>query len=92
MKEETGIEVTVSSVIGIYSNPRHVIEYTNGEVRQEFSILFRAHPTGGNERTSSESSEVIWVESERIDGLNMHPSIRLRVNHGFAQGNSTYYT
>jgi len=47
-REETGITCEITGLVGIYSNPRHVILYTsNGEVRQEFSIVFTARPTGG---------------------------------------------
>jgi ADP-ribose pyrophosphatase YjhB (NUDIX family) len=90
--EETGIEVEPTGVIGIYSNPHHVMAYDNGEVRQEFSICFRARPTGGSPRTSDESSEVRWVERDQLDELNIHPSIRLRIDHGFADRADPYYT
>src|SRR2546423_12281315 len=42
VREETGVECQVTGVIGLYSNPKHVIAYDDGEVRQEFSICFRA--------------------------------------------------
>jgi ADP-ribose pyrophosphatase YjhB (NUDIX family) len=90
--EETGIDVEVTGVIGVYSNPAHVIAYDDGEVRQEFSICFRATPTGGQPRTSSESSEVEWVTRERLDELNIHPSIRLRIGHGFDGRQAPYFT
>ncbi|QUQ70447.1 NUDIX hydrolase [Kutzneria sp. CA-103260] len=90
--EETGIDVEVTGVIGIYSNPAHVIAYDDGEVRQEFSICFRATPTGGQPRTSSESSEVEWVTRERLDELNIHPSIQLRIEHGFDGRQEPYFT
>ncbi len=42
-REESGIECEVTGLSGIYTNPRHVILYTsNGEVRQEFSIVLTA--------------------------------------------------
>ncbi|MER6968728.1 NUDIX domain-containing protein, partial [Streptomyces halstedii] len=56
--EETGITVAIDSVSGLYTDPQHVLAYDDGEVRQQFSICFRAHPTGGTLRTSSESKEV----------------------------------
>ncbi|MCP3805338.1 NUDIX domain-containing protein [Allokutzneria sp. A3M-2-11 16] len=83
VEEETGIHVAVTGLIGIYSNPAHVIAYSDGEVRQEFSICFRADPVGGALRTSAESKEVHWVEADRLDELDIHPSIRLRIRHGF---------
>src|SRR3954463_9554355 len=47
VKEETGIDVEVDDVVGVYTNPRHVMAYDDGEVRQQFSLCFRARPVGG---------------------------------------------
>ena len=33
--EETGYQVKAVDVIGVYSDPRHVIAYDDGEVRQQ---------------------------------------------------------
>lgn len=83
VQEETGITVNATRLIGIYSDPAHVIAFSNGEVRQEFSICFRAQPIEGDLRTSNESKEVLWVEPAKLDDLNIHPSIRLRIQHGY---------
>lgn len=90
--EETGVEIEVVGLIGIYSNPRHVVEFSDGEVRQEFSICFRARSLRGEPRSSDESSEVRWVERGDLATLDMHPSIRLRVEHGFAGSPRPFYT
>lgn len=79
--EETGINIEVNGIVGIYSDPRHVIAYDDGEVRQEFSIVFRAHPTGGTTRPSSESRQVHWVPQDKIANLDIHPSMNLRIQH-----------
>ncbi|WP_433230902.1 NUDIX hydrolase [Actinomadura formosensis] len=82
-KEETGIDVDVTGLVGIYSNPKHVIHYTsNDEVRQEFSIVLTAHPHSGRPTPSKESSEVHWIHPANISDLQMDPSMRLRINHG----------
>lgn len=81
-REETGIRCEVTGLAGIYTNPRHVIEYTsNGEVRQEFSIVVTARPAGGTATTSSESSEVAWVPAAETEQLPMHPTMRERIRH-----------
>lgn len=90
VEEETGILVEVTGVTGIYSDPRHVIAYDDGEVRQEFSITFRARPLGGNVRTSSESKRVEWVSADRTPSLNIHPSVRLRIDHALEDRESPY--
>ncbi|NEA59493.1 NUDIX domain-containing protein [Streptomyces sp. SID13666] len=80
--EETGVSVEVDGIVGVYTNPQHVIAYDDGEVRQQFSICFRAHPTGGSLRTSSESKEVRWIAPADLDSLTIHPSMLLRIRHG----------
>lgn len=90
--EETGITVEVTGLIGIYSNPHHVMAYDDGEVRQEFSICFRARPISGEPRTSDESSEVRWVDPAQLDDLDIHPSIRLRIDHGLQERAEPFYT
>jgi 8-oxo-dGTP pyrophosphatase MutT (NUDIX family) len=82
--EETGIVVEVVHLTGIYSDPRHVIAYDNGEVRQEFSLCFRAKPVGGSLRMNAEATKVQWVSPEQLDNLKIHPSMRLRIDHGLA--------
>jgi 8-oxo-dGTP pyrophosphatase MutT (NUDIX family) len=81
-QEETGIICQITGLTGIYTSPRHVILYTsNGEVRQEFSIVFTARPIGGKLRPSSESSQPQWVPPDIIPELQMHPSMRQRIQH-----------
>lgn len=82
VEEETGITVVVDDVNGLYTDPRHVMAYDDGEVRQQFSICFHAHPVGGSLRTSTESKEVRWVSPTDLSRLDIHPSMRLRITHG----------
>ncbi|MFC0005525.1 NUDIX hydrolase [Micromonospora siamensis] len=89
-REETGINVEVTGVIGIYTNPNHVVEYSDGEVRQQFSICFRGRYVDGNPRTSTESSAVQWVARSKLGSLSIHPSMLLRINHGFDRRNEPY--
>lgn len=85
-REETGITCEITGLVGIYTNPHHVILYTsNGEVRQEFSIVFTARPVGGELRPSSESSEPRWVPPEAVESLQMHPSMRQRIDRYLAE-------
>ncbi len=90
VKEETGFDVEVETITGTYTNPRHVMAYDDGEVRQQFSIAFRARLIGGEAQTSSESSEVVWVRPEEIDALDMHPSMRMRIQHALEERSAPY--
>ena len=90
VKEETGIDVEVTGVVGIYTNPNHVMAYDDGEVRQQCSICFTTRMLGGRLATSSETSEVEFVAPARLDGLNIHPSMRLRIDHYLERRSAPY--
>jgi 8-oxo-dGTP pyrophosphatase MutT (NUDIX family) len=80
--EETGITCEITGLVGIYTDPRHVIHYTsNDEVRQEFSIVLTARPIAGEPTPSNESSEVHWVAPDAVSRLPMDRSMRMRIEH-----------
>ncbi|MGH3713792.1 MAG: NUDIX hydrolase [Micromonosporaceae bacterium] len=81
VREETGFSVEPVRLVGIYSDPRHVFAYDDGEVRQEFSICFACEIRDGELRASDESHEVAFVPLDELVRLPMHPSIRLRLDH-----------
>jgi 8-oxo-dGTP pyrophosphatase MutT (NUDIX family) len=91
-REETGIECRVTGLVGIYTDPRHVILYTsNGEARQEFSIVLTAVPVGGQPTPSDESSDVRWVPRDDLAGYQVDRSMRLRLEHYLTgRGGSPY--
>ena len=90
-KEESGIDCEITGLVGIYTDPKHIILYTsNGEARQEFSILLTARPTGGTLTPSDESAEVRWVPPSEVAHYAMDRSMRLRVQHYVSNGGSVY--
>jgi ADP-ribose pyrophosphatase YjhB (NUDIX family) len=90
-REETGIVCEVTGLVGIYTDPRHVMLYTsNGEARQEFSIVLTARATGGEPTPSEESSEVRWVARKDLDGYPMDRSMGLRLGH-YLEGRAAPY-
>jgi 8-oxo-dGTP pyrophosphatase MutT (NUDIX family) len=79
-QEETGITAEITGLVGIYTDPRHVIHYTsNDEVRQEFSIVLTGRPVEGQPTPSSESSEVRWVPPTDIRTYTMDRTMRRRI-------------
>lgn len=84
--EETGIDVDVVGLVGIFTDPRHVIHYTsNDEVRQEFTVVYRAAYRAGEPQTSTESTHVEWVPIDRIKQLSMDASQRKRLTWAMTQ-------
>ncbi len=84
-REETGITCEITGLVGIYTDPKHVILYTsNGEARQEFSIVLTATAIGGIPVPSSESSEVRWTPRDEVSSLQMDRSMTMRITHYLA--------
>lgn len=89
--EETGVRVEVTSVLGLWTDPEHRIEYTSdGEVRQEFTVIFGARYVSGEPTSSSESRRVVWVPVHQVDELRMDPSQRKRISWCLSQ-EGTYF-
>jgi len=83
VKEETGFDVKIERLVGIYSDPAHVIAYDNGEVRQQFSICFSCRIASGSLAVSNESKEVRLFRPEEITELSIHPANRIRLDDFF---------
>ncbi|MER0241992.1 NUDIX domain-containing protein [Streptomyces sp. HSW2009] len=81
VKEETGLDVEITGLVGTYTDPRHVIAYTDGEVRRQFNVCFRARVIGGVLAVSDESTEVRFVHPDEFGSLPMHHTQRLRLDH-----------
>lgn len=80
--EETGYRVKVTGLIGVYSDPRTVIAYDDGEVRQQFAILLRAELEAGAPATSPESAAVDWLAPDAIESTAMSEATRTRIEAG----------
>ncbi|MGV9316930.1 NUDIX domain-containing protein, partial [Streptomyces sp. NPDC003691] len=88
--EETGLEVEITGLVGTYTDPRHVIAYSDGEVRRQFNICFTARVTGGELAISDESTELRFIAPAEIDDLPMHHTQQLRLRH-FLEGREQPY-
>lgn len=79
--KESGVHVRVTGLVGIFTDPRHVVHYTsNDEVRQEFTVIYRAEYVQGDPTESDESIRVGWFTAEEVADLAMDLSQRKRLD------------
>ncbi|MFH9068071.1 NUDIX hydrolase [Streptomyces alboflavus] len=90
VKEETGLDVEITGLVGTYTDPKHVIAYSDGEVRRQFNVCFRARLVGGTPALSDESLEVRWVAPADLGPLDMHHTQRLRLRHALEERRAPY--
>lgn len=85
-REETGLTVEVTGLVGVYSDPGHVMAFRDGEVRQEFVIVGRAVVAGGELAPNDDATEAAWFTPAELDGLDLHRAARVRIAHGLTEG------
>lgn len=85
VKEETGLDIEITGLVGTYTDPRHIIAYTDGEVRRQFNVCFTARITGGALKISSESTELKFVAPAELGSLAVHHTQQLRIRHYLQQ-------
>lgn len=92
VKEETGVDVEILRLVGTYTDPRHVMAYDDGEVRQQFSLCFEGRWIGGTPREDgAETKAARWIAPNEMAHLNMHPSMRLRIDHALDESRTSPY-
>jgi ADP-ribose pyrophosphatase YjhB (NUDIX family) len=90
VKEETGLDIEITGLLGIYTDPQHVIAYADGEVRQEFNVTFYGKTLGGTLTASEESTEVRFVSPDELATIPIHDTVRLRLQHHAEQRAQPY--
>jgi 8-oxo-dGTP diphosphatase len=75
-REESGVTVVVSGMVGLFTDPGHVVRSMTGTVRQQFVVVLRAQPVAGTPYGDAhETSEARWVEIADVEGLAIEPPI-----------------
>ncbi|SCE34291.1 hypothetical protein GA0115246_1148131 [Streptomyces sp. SolWspMP-sol7th] len=80
----------ITGLVGTYTDSKHIIAYTDGEVRRQFNVCLSARITSGQLEISDESTELRFVLPEEIEQLPMHHTQRLRLHHFLEQREKPY--
>jgi 8-oxo-dGTP pyrophosphatase MutT (NUDIX family) len=72
--EETGVLTELTGILGVYSDPGHIVAYSGGEIRQEWELIFLGRPVGGTPTVNDEASDVRWVAPGDLEALDIHPT------------------
>ena len=89
--EEAGVTVRITGFAGLFSDPGHVVRSPDGEVRQQFAVLFRARAVGGIPHGDlHETSEAAWIALMDLPGLPMEPAARTWIDQAISIGDPPY--
>ena len=73
-REETGVLTEITGILGIYSDPGHVVAYSDGEIRQEYEVILLGRPVSGTPAANDEASDVAWIEPDNLTAFDIHPT------------------
>lgn len=82
--EETGLQVEIVRLIGVYSNPHRIMAYADGNRRHIVSLCFEAKVLSGELTLNSEVSEFGYFEAAEIEKLDLLENHRERIVDAFA--------
>ena len=83
MHEETGLDVHVVRLIGVYSSPDFVLDYGERGRFQVVALNFEVETVGGELGLSDETTEVGYFTEQEIAGLDLLEHHRPRIVDAF---------
>jgi 8-oxo-dGTP pyrophosphatase MutT (NUDIX family) len=83
--EETGLQVGLTRLVGVYSDPNQLVMYVDGNKAQIVAIHFEAEVTGGTLGLSNETSDFGYFSLEEMKGLEMLGHHKKRIEDTLAR-------
>lgn len=77
--EESGLKVEITDIIGTYTDPNILVAYSDGEVRQEFTVVYAGKFTDSYVSLDEESTDYRWVDFEAVKTIDLTNSQRKRI-------------
>ena len=90
VEEETGLQVTIKRLIGIYTTPHELIVYQDGNKIQLVALCFEAETVGGELRLSCETTEYGYFSYQEIQGLDLLLNHARRIKDAYSQKMTTF--
>jgi ADP-ribose pyrophosphatase YjhB (NUDIX family) len=88
--EETGLVVSVSRLIGVYTDPDRLLVYADGNAYHVVGLCFLAEQRGGTLQLSDETVDVGYFSLEEIDSLQLLDQHRERIEDAFTGSEAAF--
>ena len=88
--EETALVVTVGRLVGVYSTPNHITEYTDGNRKQGVDIIFETQIIGGDVQITEETTDVGYFSIEEMGSLDIVELMKERIADAFLSRNAAF--
>mgnify|MGYP000454059941 CR=1 FL=1 len=89
--EETGLQVRLKRLIGIYSNRDALIEYPDGNKVQIVVLNFEAEVTGGEPGLSEETTDIGYFTPDEIEGMDLLGHHKRRIQDALLEQDAAFF-
>ncbi len=89
--EETGLQVRVTKLVGIYTSPNIMVEYADGGRVQPVSFSFEAEIIGGELSLSDETTEYGYFSVDELDKVDLLEHHRQRIEDAMQSRAAAFY-
>jgi 8-oxo-dGTP pyrophosphatase MutT (NUDIX family) len=91
--EEAGVSIEVTGLVGVYSDPGHVLAYPHGEgTYQQLAVCFHAiTPAHHAQPDHDETSVAAWFNPEQATQLGLHPAMWQRLTDALAEPHRAHF-
>ena len=90
VEEETGLQVEIKRLIGVYTTPHELIVYRDGNKIQLVALCFEAEIRGGELRLSCETTEYGYFSYQEIQELDLLLNHRQRIKDAYSEEMTTF--
>ena len=88
--EETGLQIVIKRLIGVYTIPHELIVYQDGNKIQLVALCFEAAVVGGELRLSCETTEYGYFSYQEIQTLDMLLNHVQRIKDAYSGETTTF--
>jgi 8-oxo-dGTP pyrophosphatase MutT (NUDIX family) len=90
LREETGLDTRVVRLIGVYSDPHHIMEYADGNRVHVLALQFEMEIVGGELGLSDETLDAGFFTRDEMRGMDiMEPHLE-RIEDAFARRDAAF--
>ena len=90
VEEETGLQVEIKRLIGVYTTSHELIMYRDGNKIQLVALCFEAEIVGGELRLSCETTEYGYFSYQEIQELDLLLNHMQRIKDAYSEEMTTF--
>jgi 8-oxo-dGTP pyrophosphatase MutT (NUDIX family) len=88
--EETGLHITITQLVGVYSNPHLLVEFAEGNRYQQVSLCFAAQVIDGELAINEESTDYGFYSLAELQQMTVIATSGQRIQDAFAHRLQAY--